>query len=82
MIMHLHMIHPLEIAEFKYAEILVVQSNLDGPINFVAGINVSEYESSGVYDVYFSGADAAAIAPILAGLKLYPSHYRNETEPI
>ena len=67
-------------AESKYAD-LVIQSTFDGPINFVAGINVSEYESNGVYDVYFSGADAAAIAPILAGLKLYPSHYRNETAP-
>ena len=61
-------------AESKYAD-LVIQSTFNGPINFVAGINISEYESSGVYDVYFSGADAAAIAPILAGLKLYPSHY-------
>ena len=67
-------------AESKYADISI-QSSFDGPINFIAGLNVSEYESAGVYDVYFSSADAAAIAPILAGLKLYPSHYRNETNP-
>ena len=67
-------------AESKYADI-TVQSAFDGPVNFVAGVNVAEYESGGVYDVYFSAADAAAIAPILAGLKLYPSHYRNETNP-
>ena len=66
--------------ESKYADI-TIQSTFEGPINFVAGVNVAEYESGGVYDVYFSGADAAAIAPILAGLKLYPSHYRNETNP-
>ena len=41
-------------AEFKYAD-LVVQSNFDGAmLTFVAGINVSEYDLSGVYDVYFS----------------------------
>ena len=67
-------------ATTKYAEIQV-SSSYDGAVNFLAGVNVAEFESSGVYDVYFSGADAAAIAPILAGLKLYPSHYRNETAP-
>ena len=52
--------------EFKFAD-LVVQSDLDGPVNFLAGFNVSEATSSSIYDVYFSTADAAAIAPILAG---------------
>jgi outer membrane receptor protein involved in Fe transport len=40
-----------------------------------------ENENVNLYDVYFNGGDAVALAPILSGARLYPSHYRNLTNP-
>jgi len=40
-----------------------------------------ESETVNLYDVYFNGGDAVALAPILSGARLYPSHYRNLTNP-
>ena len=40
-----------------------------------------ESELVNLYDVYFNGGDAVALAPILSGARLYPSHYRNLTNP-
>jgi outer membrane receptor protein involved in Fe transport len=66
--------------EYKYADITIA-SDFDGNINFVAGFNMLENETVNLYDVYFNGGDAVALAPILSGARLYPSHYRNLTNP-
>ena len=66
--------------EYKYADITFA-SDFDGNINFVAGFNMLENETVNLYDVYFNGGDAVALAPILSGARLYPSHYRNLTNP-
>ena len=65
--------------EFKFAEVSVA-SDLEGPINFLAGVNFTEFENSSIYDVYWTTAEAAALSPLL-GPRLYPSHYRNQTDP-
>ena len=64
----------------KYGDI-IVSSDFDGNVNFVAGFNMVESELVNLYDVYFNGGDAVALAPILRGAILYPSHYRNLTNP-
>jgi iron complex outermembrane receptor protein len=66
--------------EYKYADITIA-SDFDGKVNFVAGFNMLENETTNLYDVYFNGGDAVALAPILSGARLYPSHYRNLTNP-
>ena len=66
--------------EYKYGDI-TISSDFDGNINFVAGFNMLENELVNLYDVYFNGGDAVALAPILSGARLYPSHYRNLTNP-
>lgn len=65
--------------EYKYGDI-IVSSDFDGNVNFAAGFNMIESELVNLYDVYFNGGDAVALAPIL-GARLYPSHYRNLTNP-
>ena len=57
-----------------------MSSDLDGPVNFLAGFNYTEATSSSLYDVYWTTAEAAALSPLL-GPRLYPSHYRNQTDP-
>ena len=66
--------------EYKYADVTIA-SDFDGNVNFVAGFNMLENETVNLYDVYFNGGDAVALAPILSGARLYPSHYRNLTNP-
>tara|TARA_B100000963_G_scaffold76393_1_gene64474 strand:+ start:53 stop:2959 length:2907 start_codon:yes stop_codon:yes gene_type:complete len=66
--------------EYKYGDIIVT-SDFDGNINFAAGFNMIESESVSLYDVYFNGGDAVALAPLLSGVRLYPPHYRNLTNP-
>ncbi|GIS05419.1 MAG: hypothetical protein CM15mP109_01750 [Candidatus Dadabacteria bacterium] len=66
--------------EYKYGDI-IISSDFDGNVNFVAGFNMVESELVNLYDVYFNGGDAVALAPILSGARLYPSHYRNLTNP-
>ena len=66
--------------EYKYADITIA-SDFDGKVNFVAGFNMLENETTNLYDVYFNGGDAVALARILSGARLYPSHYRNLTNP-
>ncbi len=66
--------------EYKYGDI-IISSDFDGNVNFVAGFNMIESELVNLYDVYFNGGDAVALAPILSGARLYPSHYRNLTNP-
>lgn len=58
-----------------------VSSVWEGQWNFLLGANILKAESNSIYDVYFNTADAAALAPVLSGVRLYPSHYRNETSP-
>ena len=66
--------------EYKYGDIIVT-SDFDGNINFAAGFNMIESELVNLYDVYFNGGDAVALAPMLSGVRLYPPHYRNMTNP-
>ena len=66
--------------EYTYGDITIA-SDFDGNVNFVAGFNMLENETVNLYDVYFNGGDAVALAPILSGARLYPSHYRNLTNP-
>ena len=66
--------------EYKYGDI-IVSSDFNGNINFTAGFNMLESELVSLYDVYFNGGDAVALAPLLSGVRLYPSHYRNLTNP-
>ena len=66
--------------ELKYADI-IVSSDLDGMINFTAGVNILESETVNNYDVYFASGDAAGLSPMLSVFRLYPTHYRNLTNP-
>ena len=80
MITHSLMILHISENEYKYADVTIA-SDFDGNVNFVAGFNMLENETVNLYDVYFNGGDAVALAPILSGARLYPSHYRNLTNP-
>ena len=66
--------------ELKYGDI-TISSDFDGSFNFAAGISALESETINNYDVYFAAGDAAGLSPMLAPFRLYPTHYRNLTNP-
>ncbi len=60
-----------------------INSVWEGPTNFLLGFNYTEAETSTIYDVYANTLDSVGLMglPSTGGAGLYPSHYRNETNP-